>query len=70
MSKTSSVEDQLQLMQEKLAFQEDLLEQLNRVVSDQSFEIQRLWDANRLLRQKIDESGGRAPEAHEPPPHY
>lgn len=60
----------IQQLEEKLAFQEDTLEQLNHVIADQSLEIQKLWDANRLLRKKMDEVQVSDQGQEPPPPHY
>ena len=55
----------------KLAFQDDLLNALNDVVTRQDKEIQELWISNRLLKQGMNEmKGDSAPKGDEPPPHY
>ncbi len=71
MSGSEKIEERLRSLEEKLAFQEDLIDQLNEVVSEQSFDLRKLWDANRFLRQKLDESKGSDAEGNDgPPPHY
>jgi len=71
MSGNANIEARIQALEEKLAFQDDLIDQLNQVVSQHSFEVKKLWDANRLLRQKMDDARGPEAEGSEaPPPHY
>lgn len=56
----------------RLAFQEDLLDTLNKIMADQQTQIEQLWQANRLLKQQVEkdhfESGSS--EDNQPPPHY
>ena len=69
----STLYTRLEALEMKLSFQEDTIEQLNDVVSSQTIEIQKLWDANRLLKTSLSELRARQPgsnEAEPPPPHY
>ena len=72
MTKETGSEARIQALEEKLAFQESALDELDKVVSVQTIEIQKLWDANRLLKQKLDAVGeGEGENVSEgPPPHY
>lgn len=74
MSELTKINERLDELQIKLAFQEDTIDQLNAVVTEQSLEIQKLWDANRLLKASLDEqkniSGDGMDAANVPPPHY
>jgi SlyX protein len=56
----------------KLAFQDDLLNSLNDVVTRQDKEIRDLWTANKLLKQNMNElkSESTEVESESPPPHY
>jgi SlyX protein len=60
-------------LQTKLSFQDDLLEDLNQVVTDQQHHIMRLESALESLRVQVktlqvDPTSGEATEP--PPPHY
>ncbi len=67
--------DDLIELQTRLAFQEDTINQLNQVITQQDAAILQLQQQMRLLARRIDElaleqqaSGGEAPD--ERPPHY
>ncbi len=59
-------------LETRFAFQEDLVESLNTTVANQQEELEKLWQANRVLKQQLTKleyhAGGRGDEA--PPPHY
>ncbi|MEC4749348.1 SlyX family protein [Methylomicrobium sp. Wu6] len=58
----------------KAAYQEDLLQALNRIVSDQQQQIDRLEATCRLLNERMQnllaEAGNSGETVHEIPPHY
>ena len=57
----------------KVIFQDDLLNSLNDIVTRQDKEIMKLWDANRLLKQSMQEIKSDSQEENVvdvPPPHY
>lgn len=61
-------------LETKLAFQEELLEQLNHALSQQQIQLEEMQTAMRVLSQRIKASQSR-PEAplnplDERPPHY
>jgi len=73
MSDSKQIEDKINELEIKLAFQDDLLNSLNDIVTRQDKEILNLWTANRLLKQsmhdiKHDSTDINNEEA--PPPHY
>lgn len=76
MQKTSEIEqleDKINNLEVKLAFQDDLLNLLNDIVTRQDKEIQNLWSANRLLKQGINDIKNEQDETENiepPPPHY
>ena len=72
MTSIKDFEEKLNAIEIKLAFQDELLDTLNDVVTRQSKELQNLWDANRLLKQSINEvkSDASEPSVDTPPPHY
>lgn len=58
-------------LETKLSFQEDMLDALNQVVTEQSKEIQKLWDANRILKASLEEQKlNQENTPVDPPPHY
>jgi len=73
MSNTKQIEEKINELEIKLAFQDDLLNSLNDIVTRQDKEILDLWTANRLLKQSMhdmkSETGGTEIE-EAPPPHY
>ena len=67
-------DDRLIELEIKAAYQEDLLQALNKIVSEQQQQIQRLEKTCQLLNERINslstESGGNGASADEVPPHY
>lgn len=63
---------QLIELQTQLAFQEDMLQALDRVVTEQQQRLDRLALVNTRLEQQLGELASRVDESHEeaPPPHY
>jgi len=73
MDNAVKVNDAIIDLQTKLSFQDDLLEDLNLVVTDQQHHIMRLESALESLRVQVktlqvDPTSGEATEP--PPPHY
>lgn len=60
----------------KLSFQEDVIEQLNQVVTNQSIELSKLWEANKLMKKELESAqsqslaGEGLNPSNERPPHY
>ena len=67
-------EDRIIELEIKTAYQEDLLQELNRIVSQQQQQIDRLEATCRLLNERIKslstEGSGGESAADEVPPHY
>ncbi len=67
-------DDRLIELEIKAAYQEDLLQTLNKIVSEQQQQIQRLEKTCQLLNERINslstESGGNGASVDEMPPHY
>lgn len=67
-----NTEDRLVELETKMAFQEDLLQDLNDVVARQEQQLEKLWQANRMLKSQLDTVHSATGEASNeaPPPHY
>ncbi len=67
-----TMQDRLNELEMKVIFQDDLLNTLNDIVTRQDKEIMKLWDANRLLKQSMQDIRGSSKEEaiDTPPPHY
>ncbi|GLQ31212.1 SlyX family protein [Litoribrevibacter albus] len=65
---SSKVED----LETRLAFQEDTLETINKIVIEQQKEIEKLHSYIRILKDKISSVESSIPLAENdaPPPHY
>jgi len=73
MSDDIQIEDKINELEIKLAFQDDLLNSLNDIVTRQDKEILNLWSANRLLKQSMSDMKNDTIETNNeeaPPPHY
>lgn len=71
----SDISDDLIDLQERLAYQEDTIAQLNAVVTQQHADIMQLQQQMRILAKKFEDlvySQGAEPlgDANERPPHY
>lgn len=68
----TSMKEKIEEMEVKLIFQDDLLNSLNDVIVRQDKEILKLWDANRFLKQSMQDirSGMKDDFVEPPPPHY
>ena len=67
------MQDSIDDLQMKLAFQEDLLEQLNQVVTDQQKQITNLELALESMKVQVNTmqtSTQESGQQHELPPHY
>jgi SlyX protein len=65
--------DRLIEVEIKLAYQEDLLQALNKIVSEQQQQIQRLEKTCQLLHERIQglaDANSTDKVVHEIPPHY
>lgn len=71
----SDIQEQLIDLQTRVAYQEDTLEQLNLVITQQDAEIIQLKQQIRMLAQRLEDSlrtqgQGEAQISDEKPPHY
>ena len=69
----NDVDTRLELLETKLAYQEEAISQLNDALVGQQRELMRLTELSETLRAKLvamSESSGADPDAQEMPPHY
>jgi SlyX protein len=71
----SDIQEQLIDLQTRVAYQEDTLEQLNQVITQQDADIIQLKQQVRLLAQRLEDAvrtqaPAGAPVEDERPPHY
>lgn len=67
------LEERIADMEMRIAFQDDLMSTLDDQIANQEQALQRLWEANRMLRDQVRNL--REPQMQEggeesPPPHY
>lgn len=68
------IENRLVDIETKLAYQEDTVQALNKIVSDQQGQLNRLQKSLEVLIERMQDLGGQledpAGSADEKPPHY
>jgi SlyX protein len=65
--------DRIMELEIKVAYQEDLVQELNQIVAQQQLQIDRLETAIKLLNERIrslSEDIGQVDNKNEKPPHY
>ena len=71
MSDLKALSDRIDLLESRLAFQDDTIETLNKTVTDQWTKIDALTRQLLALRERLQEAESQMPgAANEPPPHY
>ncbi len=67
-----NIEERLIELETRAAFQDDLVQTLNSLVAKQALEIDKLWQANRMLKNQLDSVHATIKDASDeaPPPHY
>jgi SlyX protein len=71
MSELKALTDRLDRLEERLAFQDDTIETLNRTITEQWAKIDALTRQLSALNERLREAESQMPRpANEPPPHY
>ncbi len=71
MSELKALTDRLDRLEERLAFQDDTIETLNRTITEQWAKIDALTRQLSALNELLREAESQMPRpANEPPPHY
>ena len=71
MSDLKALGERIDLLESRLAFQDDTIETLNKTVTEQWAKIDALTRQLVALRERLQEAESQMPRpANEPPPHY
>jgi SlyX protein len=71
MNDRKELTDRLDRLEERLAFQDDTIETLNRTITEQWAKIDALTRQLSVLNERLREAESQMPRpANEPPPHY
>ena len=71
MSEFKALTDRIDRLEERLAFQDDTIETLNRTITEQWTKIDVLTRQLSALNERLREAESQMPRpANEPPPHY
>ena len=71
MSDLHALSERIDLLESRLAFQDDTIETLNKTVTEQWAKIDALTRQLVALRERLQDAESQMPRpANEPPPHY
>jgi SlyX protein len=71
MSETRMLSERIDALEARLMFQDEIIETLNRTITEQWLKIDALTRQIGALSERLQEAEARAPgAANEPPPHY
>ena len=71
MSELKTLADRIDLLETRLAFQDETIETLNKTITEQWLKIDALTRQLANLNERLQEAERRVPgAANEPPPHY
>ena len=71
MSEVKTLGERIDLLETRLAFQDDTIETLNKAITEQWLKIDALTRQLDALGERLREAESRGPgAANEPPPHY
>jgi len=66
-----TLNDRIDLLETRLAFQDETIETLNKAITEQWLKIDTLMRQLQALSERLQEAESHAPgAANEPPPHY
>ena len=68
---TKTLNDRIDLLETRLAFQDETIETLNKTITEQWLKIDGLTRQLKALSERLEVAESRVPgAANEPPPHY
>jgi SlyX protein len=71
MGELKTLSERIDLLETRLAFQDETIETLNKTITEQWLKIDALTRQLATLSERLQEAESRAPGAvNEPPPHY
>ena len=71
MSEEKTLGDRIDLLETRLAFQDQTIETLNKTITDQWLKIDAMTRQLKALSERLEVAESRVPgAANEPPPHY
>jgi SlyX protein len=70
MSDINELGERIDLLETRVAFQDETIETLNKTITEQWLKIDTLTRQLANLNERLQEAETRAPAANEPPPHY
>jgi SlyX protein len=71
MNEANTPSERIDLLETRLAFQDETIETLNKTITEQWLKIDALTRQFEALRERLQEAESRVPgAANEPPPHY
>jgi len=71
MSEAKTLGERIDLLETRLAFQDDTIETLNKAITEQWLKIDALTRQLQALGERLEVAESRVPgAANEPPPHY
>ncbi len=70
MSEVRTLSERIDVLETRLAFQDETIETLNKAITAQWQQIDALTRQVATLSERLQEAEANAPAANEPPPHY
>jgi SlyX protein len=70
MNDTRSLSERIDVLETRLAYQDETIETLNKTITAQWQQIDALTRQLAELGERLQEAEANAPVANEPPPHY
>ena len=70
MSEIQALSDRIDVLETRVAFQDETIETLNKTITAQWQQIDALTRQVAALSERLQEAEANTPAANEPPPHY